>query len=254
METKYSDDKKFVTLAVEDFEKLQASFDKGYGKGVEKGAAGILAKLEPFGITAENIEKMLPELMKKAEALNDPAKIKELLGEKVKDLDVVKDLQQKLQEKDTELKRVVGDFDGFRHSQLVNNEVKKLALSETKDGGRKKAYDPDATAAVFFSKFKVQLDAKGQPVVMNPAGSPIFTPEGKELDLPSAFELFAKSHLYLFEGTGGGSGSSGGTGGAAVNYKDIKHDPKAKSEYIAKHGLDAFQKLVNDHFAKGTDK
>lgn len=242
----WNEDKTKATISKEDLEKLQGSFDKGFAKGKENALNDLLKHFDFLNIDSADLSGSAAKLKKQFEALDDPKKMAEMMKDKIKDLDIVKDLQTKLEAQSKKFDSLKGEYDGYQRKILIDQALQTLATTQTDN--RKKAINPVTAIAAFRGLYQVDVK-NGQAVILTPEGNPMFDGVGKEVSVAQVFDQFAGAHPYLFEGSATtGSGGQSPKDSAVRSYKDLKTDA-AKAEYIQKHGRKAYQDLVDNEAA-----
>lgn len=239
------DGKKVAVIPVDDFEKLKASFDKGFGKGIQKGREEALGKFSFLGFKPEEMiterglsETLDAEIAKVKPVFEDFAAGRLLSAEKLKDKDTAMTaLQQKLEERDKAFKDLEAKHEGFRKKTLVDTAIKNEAV-------RLKAFDPDDVTEIFKRNYQVDLTDDNQLVIKNQMGNPMFNDKGENIPLSDVFKQFADKKAPYFQGTaGGGSGGGDDKVPGNVSFKDLKTDAD-KAKFVKEHGLEAYQALV----------
>lgn len=248
MAEQWNDDKTQVTLDKADFEQLKNqatdSFNKGYGQGRDKGKNDILSAFSDLGIDAENYSSKAKDLKKQLSALNDPAKLKELLGDEIQNLDAVQKLQQKLQNAEKEKADLQSSFDAFKESQLIDNTIITIARTAPQDGSRNEPFNDLQVMREFKADHKIIVGKDNKVEVLDLDGNPILH-DGKVADLSLAHELWAKKNLHLYKGVQNGGSGDGPAGGRQVRTVDDLKTDAEKSQYIKQHGAAAYKELVN---------
>lgn len=238
----WNEDKTKATISKDYLETLQGNFDKGFGKGKEsgrkEGREEVLSAVKPLGITEENLEtapKTIAEDLTKFRSGKIDPKILE-------ESDVVKNLKEQLEKKDAHAKKLEESYNSFRQSQLIDSKIKDLAAEN-------KAVDISDVLTSFKQNYSIELGKDDNIVIKNEKGTPLFNDKGDELTLSDVFKQFSakKPHLFQAGGQNGGSGGGGGTPPSNVKFADLKTDAD-KAKYVEQHGLEAYQKLVQQNF------
>ena len=86
IQIEWSEDKTKATISKEDLEKLQANFDKGYGKGIEQGKKEVLKHLSFLDVNEENFAEKIGKMKQTLTDLQN-GKIPEDIKAKLKDTD-----------------------------------------------------------------------------------------------------------------------------------------------------------------------
>lgn len=237
--------KKVAVLPVDDYEKLKASFDKGFGKGIQKGREETLGKFGFLGLKPEELitekglsENLDTELAKIKPVFDDYAAGRLMSAEKLKDKDsALTALQQKLEERDKAFKSLEDKHEGFRKKTLVDSAIKNEAI-------RLKAFDPEDVTEIFKRNHQVELTEDNRLVIKNQLGNPMFNDKGEHLPLSDVFKQFAEKKAPYFQGQNtSGSGDSDGIPPSGLTLKDLKTDEE-KAKFVKEHGLEAYQALV----------
>lgn len=243
IQIEWSEDKTKATISKEDLEKLQANFDKGYGKGIEQGKKEVLKHLSFLDVNEENFAEKIGKMKQTLTDLQN-GKIPEDIKAKLKDMDLVKDLQQKLEEKQKALEKVQNEFVSFKKRSLIDGKLLELAQKSN-------AIDPNDVAALFKQNYIVELTDDEKIVVKNQNGNVMFTETGDEMGLEHVFEKFSKEKAHLFKATDRGGSGGGGAGiPAGVTLKDLKADENKLHQFIQTHGMEAYKKLVDAELAQ----
>lgn len=254
MAEKWNDDKTQITLDAADYEALKngqtQKFNDGFAKGKESGKKEIAHSLSGLGIDVENLDSSVSSVKAKLDAVNDPKKLIDLIGkDKINELELVKSLNAKVDQKDQALLKVTNDFDSFKRKTLITNSLKSLANSE--NDNRKKAINPDAAVAYFQTQYNLDIADGDQVVVKKLDGNQIFNEKGDALGLNDVFELFAKSNTYMFEGSQSG-GSGDGPGGGGGSSKGIfEMTDSERVAYKNQIGVEAYKKQYDAEISAG---
>lgn len=225
IEIKWSEDGKFGTISKEDITKLQGNFDKGFGAGKESGKKEIMKLFSFLELDEDNFAEGINKIKQKLTDIQN-GKLPEDMMKKIKDLDLVKELQEKLDKKTQAYEKLESDFSGYKKSMLIDNKLAELAQG-------KKAVNAKEAALLFKNSYSIDLGEDDKIILKNTNGNAIFDSEGNELGLEKVFENFAREKSYLFEANS--SGGSGGGGGEPGNPRKIAN---MKDE--------DFNQLVND--------
>lgn len=99
--------------------------------------------------------------------------------------------------------------------------------------------------ALFRGRSMFQLDENGRAVQMGEDGQPVLGKDGSTPFNPAEWlDSMKESAPHWFPASSSGSGSgSGNRGGGNPNANRSTMTPKEKSEYISKHGRDAYMAL-----------
>lgn len=248
MKIKWNDTNTEATISKEDLESLQNAsksateqFNAGFEKGKAKGNKDILKHFDFLELDEEDIAGSVKGMRKLMTDLKEGRFPDELL-KKIKDTDIVKDLQSKLENALSEKNNLKQEYDVFKRQSLIDSQIKNLASRPDAT----EAFNSDQVSKLFLSDFKIEIDDKNNIVVQSLNGAPVFGQDGKELGMEAVFNTWAEKNPHLFKGNKtGGSGGGPGTLPAGVSYKDLKTDDQ-KAEYVGKYGLEAFQKLVQN--------
>lgn len=227
---KWNEDKTEATLSSADFENLQGNFDKGYKKGIETGQKKTLELFSFLELDPNNLEAGIEPLKKQLLDIK-AGKFPDELMKKIKDTDIVKDLQTKLEEKITKYQELETSFTTFKKSQLIDSKLLEL-------GAASKAIDAKVAAQVFKNDYQVDLGDGDKIIIKNANGNVLFNEKGDELQLQDVFQKFTESRSYLFEGANrGGSGGGGGNGtsGSKIISKAEFNakEPKERAELMS---------------------
>jgi len=252
---KWSDDGSTGTITKEEFQKLEETikgsseklteqFNAGFAKGTEKGRREVLSKFDFLELDANNLDASIAPMKQTMQELKQ-GKVPEAIMAKLKDTDIVQDLQKKLQASHQKLDEIQRNHQAFVRDTLIKNQLVALAGRE-----KTEAINREEVVTLFTNTFKVDVDEQNNLRVTHPTGAPVFNGEGKELGLEDVFNQFASARSHLFKGNEqGGSGGTGPKLPANVTYADLKTDA-AKVDFIAKHGSEAYAKLVDTHMQK----
>lgn len=243
MKIEWNEDKTKATISKEDLESLQESpkeqFNAGFAKGKTQGSKDILKHFDFLELDENDLAGSVKSMRKTMEDLK-AGKFPEELMKKVKDLDIVKDLQTKLESALSEKDKLNQDYEGYKRNVLIDGQIKSLATRPDSTN----AINADQVARLFLADFKIDLEKDNQISVQNLNGVPVLGQDGKPLGMEAVFTSWADKNPHLFQGNKNG-GSGGGPGGPPANtsYNDLKTDEQ-KAEFVGKHGLEAYQKMV----------
>jgi hypothetical protein len=249
MEIQWNDDHTLATISKDDLEILQGNFNKGYAKGTEKGRKEVAALLEPLGIDPENVEEGLKAHRQKIKELEEgKTKSKITETEAVKQLnEKIESLQEQFSKKSAAYDDLQKEGNRFKDEMLIERELLSLAGNETHQ-----AVNPKQAMLLFRQDYGVEIGEDNKLVIKNGNGNTMFNEHGDELTLPEIFKKFSADNGHLFKAGGSRGGSGGGPGDgkgpAGVKYSDLKGDAE-KTKYVQDHGLDAYNKLVQNHAA-----
>jgi len=228
-----------ITKAEQRMEAAAESFNTGHGKGRDKGKqegrAEILSKLSFLDIDPENLDTSLNAVKQQ---------IIDLKAGKGKEADLLKELQEKLTKKTEAYDATQNKFESFKRESLITSQLRLLAE-------KYKTFDSDETVVLFNNTFKTDLDERNKVVVTQKNGDGIFDQDGNPRSLDDIFsKVFVKNKPYLFkDGSSGGSGGGIEGAGGTVTFADLKTDEQ-KAEFVSKHGVDEYQKLMEMAQAK----
>lgn len=241
---KWNEDKTEVTLTKAEYEDIDAKsksateqFNKGYGKGAESEREKLNKILEPLGIDTKDIDGSLKSKFKLLTDI-EAGKYPKEITDKFKETEVFKDLQSKLTQKANAFTDLEKKHNDFVKKTLIDSKLIALATES-------KAINPEMVTAAFKLQHGIEIGENNNLIIKNENGTPIFNDKGEEMKIDDVFKTFSDKNKYLFEANGAG-GSGGGGDGPPVGVKlaDLKTD-KQKSDYIQKHGLENYQKLVD---------
>lgn len=240
---KWNDDKTEATISKADLETLQNNFNNGFGKGNEsgkkEGRAEVLKAFDFLTIDPDNIEQSIAPI--KQQLLDIQAgKFPEELMKKVKDLDLVKDLQIKLQKKEEALAASESKLGSLKTSYLIDGKLLELGGSD-----KHKAVDARAAAQLFKSDYKIEIGEGDKVIIKNSNGNALFNDKGDELSLDDVFAKFSTERPYLFSANGtGGSGGGENNGGGGKTMKKSQFDSLSPKEQAGV--MDQGTTLVDD--------
>ena len=243
MKIEWNEDKTKATISKEDLETLQSApteqFNAGFEKGKGKGAKDVLKHFDFLELDENDLAGSVKAMRKTMEDLK-AGKFPDELMKKVKDLDIVKDLQSKLETAISDKNNLSQDFEGYKRNVLIDGQIKSLATRPDATD----AINADQVSRLFLADYKIEIEKENQISVQNLNGVPVLGQDGKPLGMEAVFNTWADKNPHLFKGNAQG-GSGGGNNGlpGSTSYKDLKTDEQ-KAEFVGKHGAEAFQKLV----------
>lgn len=250
MEIQWNDDHTLATIGKDDLETLQGNFNKGYAKGTEKGRKEVAALLEPLGIDPEDIENGIKTHRQKIKELEEGSipKSKITETEAVKQLnEKIESLQEQLSQKSAAYNDLQQQSNQFKDEMLIERDLLALAGNDAHQ-----AVNPKQAMLLFRQDYGIEIGENNKVVIKNGNGNVMFNEHGDEITLGDAFKKFSADNGHLFKAGGSRGGSGGGPGDgkppAGVKYSDLKSDSD-KTKYVQEHGLDAYNKLVQNHAA-----
>lgn len=227
MDIIWNEDKTKATIAAGDLTKLQGNFDKGYGTGRTAGEKSererIVSLLSPLGLKGDDLESGITAL---AQEISD-LKTKSIPPDKIKESDVVKNLQRELDETKTALEQKTTAFtklenssQRFKRETLFDSRVTALASRpETK------AINSGQVLSLFKAEYDFEI-VDGDKVQLMRDGNVLFDgTKGEPLTLEDAFTQYSEGNKYLFEAPGsGGPGKKPGDPNSASKVSEMSDE------------------------------
>lgn len=231
------DGKKVAVMSEADYNSLKDNFNKGYGKGTAAGRKEALAAFSDLEVDAGDfVETGKTDTLKASlggikDTLKKVADGKLVEAGKVGDKDgVIKDLQEKLQQKSAAFEKLEQASKDYKRSTLIDGKLKDLATG-------KKAFDADGEVTIFKTRFQLDVDENNNVTVKDNNGQPVFNEKGDAAGLETAFENFFESRKAYYEGSqSSGSGDKGGAGGGGKSYLDMPKEDFEKEVSNVKLG------------------
>lgn len=231
------DDGKFrLDADIEDVSGLKGALDKE-----RKAARDAEAKRKELEDRLKGFDPEEYEALKKAKEDAEDARLKaegkvdEIAARKAEK--AIAEANKRLA--DAEAKATADRQRAERFSQRVLDD--QIRAAAAKAGIHAHAVDD----ALFRGRSMFELDENGYAVQLGDDGQPVLGKDGKSPFSPAEWlDSMKEAAPHWFPAGSSGSGSgSGNRGGAPTSFNRSSMTPKEKSEYIAKHGRDAYMAL-----------
>jgi len=244
------------------------------GKEVPFDAPAAMAKIQELNEEAKKHRLRARELNEKLQmfldAVGDETDPGEWLEKAVKAIETVQNLDQKKLVDAGQVEALKKNLSEAYEKKLAEmqevvkakeNQIYRLTISSAFASSpfiaEKTTLPPDIAETYFGRHFKVEEGENGEVRIVGYInGNPILSREkpGEPAPFEEAIQVIVENYPMkdrILRGTPGGSGGSGNQGGAVpggITLADLR-TPAEKAEFIAKHGREAFQKLVDQAVA-----